>query len=131
LTQHQLAKIELGLYELRERINVTLGMLEEHRFGALNPKRVLKDVSEAYGVPTGAITSNNRTHEVITARQVAQYLMKVVLGMSYPAIARATGLKNHTTALYSVEKIRAMRVNDKSFHAMVGDIERGLREVSE
>jgi chromosomal replication initiator protein len=125
----QLAKLELDLYDLREKLSVTLAMLEEQRFGVLNPKIVLKVVSEAYGIPVGYMISKNRTKEMIMARQVAQYLMKVVLGMSYPAIARATNVAHHTTALYSVEKIRKLRAQDGAFHVMVGDLERGLRGV--
>ena len=51
------------------------------------------------------IVGPKRDKEIVVPRQVAMYLLRSELHLSFPKIARELGRKDHTTAIHSVEKI--------------------------
>ena len=46
-----------------------------------------------------------RRRPLVTARQVAMYVVRELTDLSYPAIAREFGGRDHTTVIHAVEKI--------------------------
>lgn len=58
-------------------------------------------------------------------RQIAMYLLRSELHMSFPQIARELGRKDHTTAIHSVEKIEKQIKLDFMIREQVAE----LREV--
>ena len=46
-----------------------------------------------------------RDKDIVVPRQVAMYMLRSELHLSFPKIARELGRKDHTTAIHSVEKI--------------------------
>ena len=51
------------------------------------------------------ILNRSRKKEIAESRQIAMYLLREVLGLSYPYIGRKLGKRDHTTAIYAYEKI--------------------------
>jgi len=72
---------------------------------SLTPKQVVEKTAAYYRLKPEEIYSKSRVKEIIIPRQVAMYIMKEELGMSYPKIGREFGQKDHTSALNSVRKI--------------------------
>jgi len=66
--------------------------------------QILKAVSEFFNISVEDITSRGRKKEVVEPRQIAMYLIREILDMSYPYIGEKMG-RDHTTAIHSVEKI--------------------------
>lgn len=66
--------------------------------------QILKAVAEFYNIPTQNLTKRVRKKEVVEPRQVAMYLLRDILDMSYPYIGEKMG-RDHTTAMHAVEKI--------------------------
>ncbi|OQY94280.1 MAG: hypothetical protein B6D41_07165, partial [Chloroflexi bacterium UTCFX4] len=48
-----------------------------------------------------------RNKEVVTPRQMAMFLLREATGASLPQIGEALGGRDHTTVMYSVDKIAA------------------------
>ena len=46
-----------------------------------------------------------RDKDIVVPRQVAMYMLRSELHLSFPKIARELGRKDHTTAIHSIEKI--------------------------
>ena len=46
-----------------------------------------------------------RDKDIVVPRQVAMYILRSELHLSFPKIAHELGRKDHTTAIHSVEKI--------------------------
>ena len=46
-----------------------------------------------------------RDKDIVVPRQIAMYMLRSELHLSFPKIARELGRKDHTTAIHSVEKI--------------------------
>ena len=58
------------------------------------------------------IKSRSNAKQFAFPRQVAMYLCKQLTDLSYPEIGRQFNDKHHSTVIYSVEKIAALRKSD-------------------
>lgn len=74
--------------------------------------QILKAVAEFYNVSPEELVGRVRKKEVVEPRQVAMYLIRDVLEMSYPHIGEKMG-RDHTTAIHAVEKI-SQEINKNS-----------------
>lgn len=72
-----------------------------------SPKQVIEKVAKFYNMTPKEMCSKSRVTHIKNARQVAMYLLSNELGMSTPKIAIEIGLKDHTTILHGVKKIKA------------------------
>ncbi|MDP4007116.1 MAG: chromosomal replication initiator protein DnaA [bacterium] len=70
-----------------------------------NPKKILQAVAEFYDLKEKDLMALSRKKEVVRPRQIAMYLLREDLKGSYPFIGKRFGGKDHTTAIYSCEKI--------------------------
>jgi chromosomal replication initiator protein len=71
----------------------------------INPAYILKCVSQFFEISMTELLNKSRRKEVVTPRQVAMFLLRDMLGMSYPDIGDKMGKRDHTTAIHSCEKI--------------------------
>lgn len=74
-----------------------------------SPEAVLQAVAESYKVSLEDLKGNSRRKEISLARQVAMYLMRQHTDLSLPKIGEVFGGKDHTTVMYSCEKIAQLR----------------------
>ena len=71
----------------------------------INPNYIIKTVAEVSEIPLQDLTNRSRKKEVAECRQIAMYLLRDMLGLSYPYIGRRLGRRDHTTVIYACEKI--------------------------
>ena len=55
-----------------------------------------------------ALRGKNRQRPLVTARQEAMYVFRELTDLSYPAIARLFGGRDHTTVIHAVDKVQRM-----------------------
>lgn len=80
----------------------------------VTPEEIIETVSKFYNVSKGKLFSSSRKREIVKPRQVAMYLMREKLEFSYPAIAKKFGGKDHTTAIYSCNRVdERLKKNEK------------------
>ena len=77
------------------------------------PEAVLMVVAEAFDVAIEDLKGNSRRREISWARQVGMYLMRQHTDLSLPRIGEEFGGKDHTTVLYSCDKISQLRETDQ------------------
>ena len=82
----------------------------------ITPQVILEATSKMFGIPIEEIIGKKRQRPLVTARQVAMYVFRDLTDLSYPAIAREFGGRDHTTVIHAVEKISAqMRTNRPTY----------------
>ncbi len=78
--------------------------------------QIIKAVAEFYEITPSDMIGRGRKKEIIEPRQVAMFLLRDMINMSYPFIAEKMGKKDHTTAIYAFDKITHSLNQDPSFN---------------
>ncbi|WP_017316490.1 chromosomal replication initiator protein DnaA [Mastigocladopsis repens] len=76
------------------------------------PEGILSVIVEAFDVSIEDLKGNSRRREISWARQIGMYLMRQHTDLSLPRIGEEFGGKDHTTVMYSCEKITQLRETD-------------------
>ena len=71
----------------------------------INVERIQVLVADYYNVTLEDMKGKRRDKHIVFPRQVAMYLVREETPSSLPAIGKAFGGRDHTTALHSIEKI--------------------------
>ncbi len=87
-----------------------------------SPKSVIKAVSEAFKISLDDLKSNSRKREISQARQVGMYLMRKHTDLSLPKIGDQFGGKDHTTVMYSCDKIAQLIKRDLNLAQTVREV---------
>jgi chromosomal replication initiator protein len=77
-----------------------------------SPELVIEVVADAFGIAIEDLKGNSRRREISHARQIGMYLMRQHTDLSLPRIGEEFGGKDHTTVLYSCDKLAQLKVND-------------------
>ncbi|MTJ10493.1 chromosomal replication initiator protein DnaA [Anabaena sp. UHCC 0204] len=78
------------------------------------PEIILIIVADALNVSIEDLKSNSRRREISWARQIGMYLMRQYTKLSLPRIGEEFGGKDHTTVMYSCEKITQLQESDQT-----------------
>jgi chromosomal replication initiator protein len=77
-----------------------------------SPNTVIMAVAEEFDVSIDDLKGSSRRREISVARQVGMYLMRHHTNLSLPKIGEEFGGKDHTTVIYSYEKITQLKETD-------------------
>jgi chromosomal replication initiator protein len=88
---------------LAERVLADLDSGNEPR--RISPQMIMEATAASYGFTVDQLCGGSRTRPLVTARQVAMYLVRNLTEYSYPAIGRLFGGRDHTTVIHAVDKI--------------------------
>lgn len=103
-----------------------LGDARQSRPRHLTAKQIVDKTAKHFQLTIQDICSAKRDKHIVVPRQVAMYLLRSELHMSFPQIARELGRKDHTTAIHSVEKIEKSIKLDFMIREQVADIREKL-----
>lgn len=92
--------------------------------GEVSAQVVMATVADAFDVSVEDLKSNSRRREISQARQVGMYLMRQHTDLSLPKIGEEFGGKDHTTVMYSCDKVAQLKESDP-------DMARTLRQLSD
>lgn len=92
---------------LRPDIGVASSLLgaNQTRPKHISAKQIIEKTARHFQIPLEDILGPKRDKDIVVPRQVAMYMLRSELHLSFPKIARELGRKDHTTAIHSVEKI--------------------------
>jgi chromosomal replication initiator protein len=69
-------------------------------------------VADVFNVSIEDLKGNSRRREISWSRQIGMYLMRQYTDLSLPRIGEEFGGKDHTTVMYSCDKIAQLRESD-------------------
>lgn len=88
-----------------DKINDLLRDYLQVFYQKVTPKKVIKVVMDFYSLKEDELLKKTRRKEVIQPRQIAMHLLRDLAKMSYAAIGEYFSKRDHTTVIYSCEKI--------------------------
>lgn len=103
-----------------------LGNVRHNRPQHLTPKQIIDKTARHFQLDMKDICSPRREKHIVVPRQIAMYLLRSELHMSFPRIAVELGRKDHTTAIHSVEKIEKAIKLDFLIREQVAEIREKL-----
>lgn len=77
------------------------------------PEAILTVIADNFDISIEDLKSNSRRREISWARQIGMYLMRQHTDLSFPRIGEEFGGKDHTTVLYSCDKIAQLVESDR------------------
>lgn len=92
----------------------------------LSSRQVIERISKHFQVPMDDLLGPKRDRDIVVPRQVAMYILRSELHLSFPKIARELGRKDHTTAIHSVEKIEQELTFDAIMRQHISEIKERL-----
>lgn len=103
-----------------------LGNVRRTRPQHVTPKQIIDKTAKYFSLSPSEICSAQRDKHIVTPRQIAMYLLRSELHLSFPKIANELGRKDHTTAIHSVEKIEKSIKLDFTVREQVAEIRERL-----
>ena len=82
-------------------------------------EQMLEEMATVLGFDVVALKGKSRQRPLVTARQIAMYVFRDQTELSYPAIARLFGGRDHTTVIHAVEKIQRLMSERKDIYDQV------------
>jgi len=98
---HLLAFCEMRGLEPDLQVAQTLLGSAKMRPKHISAKQIVERTARYFSVPIEDIMSPKRDKDIVFPRQVAMYMLRSELHMSFPKIAVELGRKDHTTAIHS------------------------------
>ncbi|MDQ5953439.1 MAG: chromosomal replication initiator protein [Patescibacteria group bacterium] len=113
---------------LKPSISVATGVFgtSPGRPKRISSKQIIEKTAKHYQVDLIDLLSPRRDKDIVVPRQVAMYLLRSELKLSFPKIAQELGRKDHTTAMHSVEKIQKELHFDSILKEQVDEIKERL-----
>jgi chromosomal replication initiator protein len=72
----------------------------------INARTIIERTAKHFQVSIDDILGPKRDKDIVVPRQIAMYMLRSELHLSFPKIAHELGRKDHTTAIHSIEKIQ-------------------------
>lgn len=88
----------------------------------LSAKQLIEKTAKYFQIELTDLVGPKRDKEIVVPRQVAMYLLRSELHLSFPKIAQELGRKDHTTAIHSVEKIERESSFDPQIRQFIEEI---------
>ena len=88
---------------------------------------LLADIAAILKFPVEDLKGRSRQRPLVTARQIAMYVFRELTDLSYPAIARLFGGRDHTTVIHANEKIQRLMSERKQIYDQVTDLLQQLK----
>ena len=107
-----------GVHLTAERIETILADMVPLK-AQLSPDEVLTLVGRYFEIGLDDLISPSRKREIAQARQVAMYLLRSELDLSFANIGALFGGRDHATVMHSVEKIEGLVQSDDGVQSAV------------
>ncbi|EDK72784.1 Chromosomal replication initiator, DnaA C-terminal domain [candidate division TM7 genomosp. GTL1] len=103
-----------------------IGDVRQARPHHLTAKQIIDRTAKHFQIEPKDILSPKRDKHIVVPRQIAMYLLRSELHLSFPKIAIELGRKDHTTAIHSIDKIEKAIKLDYLIREQVADIREKL-----
>ena len=116
---HRKPTVEIAREALKEK--------EKEFTEQIDSDKIINYVSEYYRIPASDIIGKKKTKDIVEARMVAIYLVCDMINLPLVSIGQIFGGRDHTTVIYSRDKIAAQIAANKAVAKAVEDIRSSIK----
>jgi chromosomal replication initiator protein len=113
-----LAEAELHLHDI----------LGDRQPRPVTPQVILQATADLFDFTIDELKGRSRQRPLVTARQIAMYVFRELTDLSYPAIAREFGGRDHTTVIHAVDKIKTLMGERRQVYDQVSELVTQVRK---
>jgi len=129
------ALIRVSAYASLNRVPITVSLAERQLADMLTgsqpqpltPQAMMEQIATFFGFTVDAMRGKSRQRPLVTARQIAMYLFRDLTDLSYPAIGREFGGRDHTTVMHAVEKVQHLMKERQQVYDQVTELTHRLK----
>lgn len=115
--------VDLALAE-----TVLKDLISEDGAQEITPSTIIKQTAEYFGLSIDELNSKSRTRTLVTARQIAMYLLRELTDMSLPKIGAELGGRDHTTVIHADRKIRELMAERRAIFNQVTELTNRIKQ---
>jgi chromosomal replication initiator protein len=83
---------------------------------------IMDEVADYFSLSVEELCSASRSRQLVTARQIAMYLVRELTEMSLPRIGKAFGGRDHTTVMHAKSKIARLMQERRAIYDQVQEL---------
>ena len=87
-----------------------------------SPAVIVQHICKYFNIDEETLRGKNQSHGVVTARQVAMYLIRDMVKISLEDVGKEFGGMHHSTVLYSLKKVQQQMRTDPAFKETINEI---------
>ncbi|CAL8900412.1 chromosomal replication initiator protein DnaA [Kocuria varians] len=91
---------------------------------------ILGQTAAFFNITLDELKSKSRTRTLVTARQIAMYLLRELTDMSLPKIGAELGGRDHTTVMHADRKIRTLMAERRQIFDQVTELTNRIKQQS-
>lgn len=99
---------------------------EKNRPKHVSARHIIEKTAKYFHISMEEILGPKRDKDIVVPRQIAMYMLRSELHLSFPKIAHELGRKDHTTAIHSIEKIQKETSFDGPIRQYVSELKEKL-----
>jgi chromosomal replication initiator protein len=92
----------------------------------ISARAIIERTAKHFHVSIEDILGPKRDKDIVVPRQIAMYMLRSELHLSFPKIAHELGRKDHTTAIHSIEKIQRELSYESPIRGYVNELKEKL-----
>jgi chromosomal replication initiator protein len=92
----------------------------------ISTRSIIERTAKHFHISIEDILGPKRDKDIVVPRQIAMYMLRSELHLSFPKIAHELGRKDHTTAIHSIEKIQREISYDGPIRQYVNELKEKL-----
>ncbi|WP_324615257.1 chromosomal replication initiator protein DnaA [Nesterenkonia sedimenti] len=90
--------------------------------------QIINATADYYDFTVDDLMSKSRSRNLVTARQIAMYLLRELTEMSLPKIGQTLGGRDHTTVIYAERKIRELMAERRAVFNQVTELTNKIKQ---
>ncbi len=88
----------------------------------VTPQLILETTASMFGFTVEALKGKSRHRPLVTARQIGMFVFRELTDLSFPAIAREFGGRDHTTVIHAYEKVAGLMKERQQTYDQVAEL---------
>lgn len=132
------ALVRVAAFESLSKEPVTVSMAEmllkdfasDPQDTEVTPTLIMSQTATYFGVTIDQLSSSDRSHVVVEARQVAMYLCRELTDLSLPKIGAAFGGRDHTTVMHANKKIVGLMAEKRETFNYVTELTNRIKQAA-